>query len=59
MSNEKTFPQLPDDSQLKEIGVYQYGFISTSDILFQDEVRRICESNGCGKYGKSWACPPQ
>ena len=58
MSEEKTFPCIPDESQLKEIGIYEYGFISTADILFQDEVRRICQSNGCGQYGKSWACPP-
>ena len=58
MSEEKTFSHIPGESQLKEIGIYQYGFIATTDILFQEEVRRICQSNGCGQYGKSWACPP-
>ena len=58
MSEEKTFSHIPGESQLKEIGIYQYGFISTTDILFQEEVRRICQSNGCGQYGKYWACPP-
>ena len=46
MSEEKTFSHIPGESQLKEIGIYQYGFISTTDILFQEEVRRICQSNG-------------
>lgn len=37
MSEEKTFSHIPGESQLKEIGIYQYGFIATTDILFQEE----------------------
>lgn len=40
------------------IGIYQYGMMKTSDIVFADEVRKMCEDNICGRYGKTWACPP-
>lgn len=45
-------------SELKDTGVFEYGFIKAADIVFGDEIRQICESNGCGSYGSTWACPP-
>ncbi|HOD01708.1 MAG: hypothetical protein BWY46_00683 [Firmicutes bacterium ADurb.Bin300] len=39
-------------------GVFQHAVIKTSDIPFSAEVRKACEANMCGNYGKSWACPP-
>jgi len=45
-------------SLLHEIGISQYGLIDTKQIVFSDEVRRLCESNVCTKYGTTWACPP-
>ena len=42
----------------EEAGAYQYGFVETADICLEQEVRRMCEVNSCGQYGKSWACPP-
>ena len=38
--------------------IHQYAFISPVDIPFTKEVRAACEANLCGRYGKSWACPP-
>jgi predicted metal-binding protein len=32
--------------------------IPLSLIPFDSEVRRLCEQNMCGNYGKSWTCPP-
>lgn len=32
--------------------------IPVSGIPFDSEVRRLCEQNMCGNYGKSWTCPP-
>lgn len=43
---------------LKEIGIHEYGVISTLDIPFDQEIRRICEDNTCRLYEKTWACPP-
>ena len=38
--------------------IHQYAFISPIDNPFTKEVRAACEANLCGRYGKSWACPP-
>lgn len=32
--------------------------ISTAAITLSPEVRKLCEQNKCGNYGKSWTCPP-
>lgn len=39
-------------------GITRYGVVSTGQIVFSDEVRRICETNTCRLYNTSWACPP-
>jgi predicted metal-binding protein len=41
-----------------EIGIAEYGYISSSEIVFGEEVRKICEGNVCRQYGTTWACPP-
>ncbi len=46
------------ENELKELGVFQCGTVNTQDIVFADEVRKLCEANSCGKYGTNWACPP-
>jgi predicted metal-binding protein len=37
---------------------YEYAVIATADIVFSPEVRKACEVNICGSYGRTWACPP-
>jgi predicted metal-binding protein len=32
--------------------------ISVDRISLVDEVRKMCEQNRCGQYGKNWTCPP-
>lgn len=32
--------------------------IAASAVPFDNEVRRLCEQNRCGKFGKTWTCPP-
>ena len=44
--------------ELHQIGISSFGFIKTSQIVFSEEVRHICEDNRCRNYGKTWACPP-
>jgi predicted metal-binding protein len=29
-----------------------------AQIPFDNEVRRLCEQNACGNYGRCWTCPP-
>ena len=36
----------------------QFGYVRVESLKFYDEVREICKTNKCGKYGTSWACPP-
>ena len=32
--------------------------IDVSKITFRQELRDMCKSNVCGRYGTNWACPP-
>lgn len=45
------------EAQLSELPLYQYAFVKTSELLFSDRIRWICEHE-CPMYGKTWACPP-
>nr|MDD6336546.1 DUF2284 domain-containing protein [bacterium] len=53
-------PFLPSisETQLTDIGITSFGYVSTAEIVFSEEVRRICAKNQCNRYGKTWACPP-
>ena len=58
---EKKQNQITDfltPERLKELGVWQFGVVSTDQIPFSEEARKMCESNVCRNYGESWACPP-
>lgn len=46
------------ERDLKKIGIQEYGMISTAQIPFEQEIRKICKENVCRLYGKTWACPP-
>jgi len=37
---------------------FEYAVISTGDINFSPELLKVCESNVCGNFNKSWTCPP-
>ncbi len=41
-----------------EAGFDAAGALDCSGIVLRPEVRAACESNKCGRYGKSWSCPP-
>jgi predicted metal-binding protein len=42
----------------EQLKIHEYAFLFSKQVTFSDEVRRLCERNACGMYGKSWACPP-
>ncbi len=44
--------------KLREMGAYKAGFVPVNKIVFEPEFRKMCESNACGMYGRSWMCPP-
>ncbi len=41
-----------------ELGAYKAAVIDVKDIVFEPEFRKMCESNACGMYGRTWMCPP-
>jgi predicted metal-binding protein len=45
-------------NKIKELGIFQYGFLRPSDIEYRQDIRDICKKNDCKNYGKTWACPP-
>jgi predicted metal-binding protein len=44
--------------QKDSINIHEFAFMKSNEVVFSDEVRRLCEKNACGGYGTSWACPP-
>ena len=45
-------------AKLKELQVSGMGILKVADIPFDISLRKSCEMNTCGSYGKNWACPP-
>ena len=45
------------ESQLSELPLYIYHFMTPGELEFSDRIRWICEHE-CPLYGTSWACPP-
>ncbi len=44
--------------QILDLGATGVAEIAVSKMQFEPSFRSLCEANSCGKYGKSWACPP-
>ena len=47
----------PIEEFITQFPIYQYTFLKTEDVEFNDKVRAICKKE-CPRYGKSWSCPP-
>lgn len=58
MSIEEKLRSFINDADAQVCPVWEYAFIKPSDITFAQSVRDACAANICGKYGKSWTCPP-
>lgn len=39
-------------------GACRVGIVPVEKIEFTPVFRKMCESNACGMYGRSWMCPP-
>ena len=37
---------------------FETAVLPTERVVFAAEVREACARNACGRYGKSWTCPP-
>lgn len=44
--------------EIAKIPIFEYAFFKANEIIFSDEVQKLCKKNDCGMYGTSWACPP-
>ncbi len=45
------------EQQLAELPLFQYDWITTSELVFSERVRYICQTQ-CPMYNTTWACPP-
>ncbi|MDR2356450.1 MAG: DUF2284 domain-containing protein [Clostridiales Family XIII bacterium] len=45
--------------RLRQLPVNQADAIDVGFLTYEREVRAMCEMNSCGRYGRSWNCPPQ
>lgn len=37
---------------------YKYALINPKSVIYRDEFAAKCRMNHCGRYQKSWSCPP-
>lgn len=51
-----TYEELAEYAQAS--GFTFWGQLDVSTISLKPEVRDMCAANSCGRYGKSWSCPP-
>jgi predicted metal-binding protein len=43
---------------LEQFEWHQYAPFETGILNFYEELRAMCAMNSCGRYGKTWNCPP-
>ena len=43
------------EQQLAELPLFQYDWITTSELVFSERVRYICQTQ-CPMYNTTWAC---
>lgn len=58
MSIEQILRQLAEKPDSLPYPLWESAFLSPKTISFSEEVRKACEANLCGMYGKCWTCPP-
>jgi len=58
MTLDEMRESLPCVDALIEAGPDQYAVADTAQIPFDPSVRKICETGGCGSYGRNYGCPP-
>lgn len=45
-------------NDIQSLPIHEHVISQSEDLVFSDEVRVLCEKNGCELFGTSWACPP-
>lgn len=56
----KLILELQQILQAKDIPskIHEWALIPSLEVPFSEHVRKACEANYCGCYGKYWTCPP-
>lgn len=44
--------------KMEQLGVSRAELLPVKEITFDRELRKSCEANRCGLFGKNWTCPP-
>jgi predicted metal-binding protein len=44
--------------RLRQLTLNQADLIDVAVLKYEEEIRAMCEMNRCGRYGRSWNCPP-
>lgn len=55
-SNNEQYSELA--AQAMALGAFRAAVIPVEQIPFDASLRKACEANYCGNYGKNWTCPP-
>jgi len=49
---------LDDASAVTGVHAHEWAIVSSNSLVFSSEMFDYCKKNSCGKYNKSWTCPP-
>jgi predicted metal-binding protein len=59
MNNQNTIDSMSElAEQAKTLGAFKASVLPVEQIPFDAGLRKACEANYCGNYGKNWTCPP-
>lgn len=45
-------------AKVLELGAHKVGLVAVKDIRFDPAFRKMCETNACGNFNRSYMCPP-
>jgi len=52
------YPQIFEATAVSGVSVHEWAQIKSIKLTFLPQLLDYCRANACGKYGKSWSCPP-
>jgi len=52
------FPHIFETTAVSGVSAHEWAQIKSSELSFLPQLLDYCKANACGKYNKSWACPP-
>ncbi|MDR0301245.1 MAG: DUF2284 domain-containing protein [Treponema sp.] len=55
---DNNYLHICEAAETSGVPVHQWAQIESSALSFVPQLLDYCKANACGKYNKSWACPP-